>query len=138
MELNLAPPGTRHSSMGPPWRIDLTTHRTTSERSNHGATSRSLFLIRSHYCKCQRAESLDVAPDDVEWPLIRFPQAHTCLNNITDRMCHRWRMSAWCTGGQGINTAHRTTLHWVTHKCLKTGCFRKKTRVLVILAHFKY
>ena len=27
--------------MGPPCRIDLTTHRTMSERSYHGATSRS-------------------------------------------------------------------------------------------------
>ena len=36
-----APSGTRNSSMGLPWRIDPTTHRTTSERSYHGATSRS-------------------------------------------------------------------------------------------------
>ena len=33
--------GTRNSSMGPPLRIDPTTHRTMSERSYHGATSRS-------------------------------------------------------------------------------------------------
>ena len=33
--------GTRNSSMGPPWRINPTTHRTMSERSYHGATSRS-------------------------------------------------------------------------------------------------
>ena len=33
--------GSRNSSMGPPWRIDPTTHRTMSERSYHGATSRS-------------------------------------------------------------------------------------------------
>ena len=34
--------GTRNSSMGPlPWRIDPTTHRTMSERSYHGVTSRS-------------------------------------------------------------------------------------------------
>ena len=33
--------GTRNSSMGPPWKIDLMTHRTMSERSYHGATSRS-------------------------------------------------------------------------------------------------
>ena len=33
--------GTRNSSMGSPWRIDRTTHRTMSERSYHGATSRS-------------------------------------------------------------------------------------------------
>ena len=34
--------GTRNSSMGPRWRIDPTIHRTMSERSYHGATSRSL------------------------------------------------------------------------------------------------
>ena len=33
--------GTRYSSMGPPRRIDPTTHHTMSERSYHGATSRS-------------------------------------------------------------------------------------------------
>ena len=33
--------GTRTSSMGPPLRIDPTTHRTMSERSYHGAASRS-------------------------------------------------------------------------------------------------
>ena len=31
--------GTTNSSMGTPWRIDLTTHRTMSEHSYHGATS---------------------------------------------------------------------------------------------------
>ena len=36
--------GTRNSSMGPPWRIDPTTHRTMSECSYHGATSRSLKM----------------------------------------------------------------------------------------------
>ena len=37
--------GTRNSPMGPPWRIDPTTHRTMSERSYHGATSRSFFFL---------------------------------------------------------------------------------------------
>ena len=36
--------GARNSSMGPPWRIDLTTHHTMSERYYHGATSRSWFF----------------------------------------------------------------------------------------------
>ena len=31
--------GTRNGSMGPPWKIDPTTHRTMSERSYHRATS---------------------------------------------------------------------------------------------------
>ena len=35
--------GTRNSSMGPPWRIDLMTHRSMSERSYHGATSHSFI-----------------------------------------------------------------------------------------------
>ena len=33
--------GMRNSSMGPPLRIDPTTHHTMSERSYHGATPRS-------------------------------------------------------------------------------------------------
>ena len=33
-------PGSRNSSVGPQWRIDPTTHRTTSERSYHGVTSK--------------------------------------------------------------------------------------------------
>ena len=39
--------GTRNSSKGPSWRIDLTTHRTMSERSYHGATSRSLIRCKA-------------------------------------------------------------------------------------------
>ena len=44
-KLHLAP--TKNSSMGPRWRINLTTHRTMSERSYHGATSRSTMKDRS-------------------------------------------------------------------------------------------
>ena len=36
--------GMRNSSMGPPWRIYPTTHRTMSERSYHWATSRSWVI----------------------------------------------------------------------------------------------
>ena len=36
--------GTRNNSTGPPWRIDPKIHRTMSERSYHGATSRSCQL----------------------------------------------------------------------------------------------
>ena len=32
--------GTRNSPIGPPWRIDPTTHRTMSERSYHGQSCR--------------------------------------------------------------------------------------------------
>ena len=39
--------GTRNRSMGPPWRIDLKTHRTMSECSYHGATL--YFLIISSF-----------------------------------------------------------------------------------------
>ena len=34
--------GMRNSSIGPPWRIDPTKHRTISKCSYHGATSRSV------------------------------------------------------------------------------------------------
>ena len=66
--------GTRNSSMGPPWRIDPTTHRTMSERSYHRATSRSLLygdnlpsdygynvvrevtcLLKGHYICCYKS-----------------------------------------------------------------------------------
>ena len=40
--------GTRNSSMGPLKRIDPTTHRTMSERSYEGATSRSQFKKKVH------------------------------------------------------------------------------------------
>ena len=40
--------GTRNSSMGPPWRIDLTIHRTMSECYYHGATSHSHKLRLTH------------------------------------------------------------------------------------------
>ena len=47
--------GTRNSSMGPPRRIDPTTHRTMSERSYHGATSRSQGVSKDWYTLNQLA-----------------------------------------------------------------------------------
>ena len=41
--------GTRNSLMGTPWWIDLTTHRTMSKRSYHGATSCSKRNGRRNY-----------------------------------------------------------------------------------------
>ena len=38
--------GSRNSSMGLPWRIDPTIHPTMSERSYHGATSRSVISTK--------------------------------------------------------------------------------------------
>ena len=53
--------GMRNSSMGPPpWRIDLTTHRTMSKRSYHGATSRWVLIncgvkyLLFFYLQCSR------------------------------------------------------------------------------------
>ena len=54
--------GTRNSSMGPLWRIDPTTHRTMSEHSYHGATSRS---------RSQAIKSLNAAvasPSSIPYP----------------------------------------------------------------------
>ena len=39
--------GRRNSSMGPPWRIDPTTHHTMSECSYHRATSHSTWKVKS-------------------------------------------------------------------------------------------
>ena len=49
-----APAGTSNSSMGPPWRIVLMTHCTTSERSYHWATSHSVKrgMIGRSVCVC--------------------------------------------------------------------------------------
>ena len=53
--------GTRNSSMGSPWRIDPTTHRTMSERSYHGATSRSYMpaIERKEGRKCLFNDALN-------------------------------------------------------------------------------
>ena len=40
--------GTRNSSMGPPWRIDPTTHRIMSEASYHGTTFRSRLQYKDN------------------------------------------------------------------------------------------
>ena len=50
--------GTRNSSMGPPWRIDPTTHRVMSERSYHGATSRSLVALWDKNNKTMQKQKL--------------------------------------------------------------------------------
>ena len=60
--------GMRNSSMGPPWRIDPTTHRTMSERSYHRATSRS-YLI-----------NVEAKPQNKE--NFKF-----CRNNVSN-LCH--------------------------------------------------
>ena len=39
--------GTKNSSMGPPWRINPTTHHTMSKRSYHRATSHSLIWYQT-------------------------------------------------------------------------------------------
>ena len=53
---------TRNSSMGSPQRrIDPTTHRTTSERSYHGATSRS-FTGKTKILKMITSELSEIAP----------------------------------------------------------------------------
>ena len=59
--------GTRNSSMGPPWMIDPTTHRTMSECSYHKATSRSGSTMND--------QSDD--PSHHEWMLL--PQSYISL-----------------------------------------------------------
>ena len=54
--------GTWNSSMGPPWRIDPTTHRTMSERSYHGATSRSRSWWKTAYLPPKRRTYGRVVP----------------------------------------------------------------------------
>ena len=72
--------GTRSSSMGPPWRIDPTTHRTMSERSYHGATSRSLSwtvslsLVKVITDPVQRVHR----DESVLYRIVGFRGARTC------------------------------------------------------------
>ena len=44
--------GTRNSSMGPPWRIDPTTHRTMSELSYHGVCVCVCVCVCMSVCMC--------------------------------------------------------------------------------------
>ena len=81
--------GTRNSSMGPPRRIDPTTNRTMSERSNLGATSRSSSGIDNHRywllwdCNYYLHPTREVSH-------IRACQCHVshCVRNI-DRFIHK-------------------------------------------------
>ena len=51
-----------HLALGPPWRINPTTHRTMSERSYHGATSRSSERLEGSVALFDR---LTVHPDSM-------------------------------------------------------------------------
>ena len=66
----------RNSSMGPPWRIDPTTHHVMSERSYHGATSHSYNIPLK-----------TIRHTDKENPLMPLhvsnKQTSTVKNNIT-------------------------------------------------------
>ena len=74
--------GTRNSSIGPPWRIDLTTHRTMSRHSYHKATSRcsagkkyNVDCISRNICQ-QHKLLLDVGLVFIFlWSVVR-PEAH--------------------------------------------------------------
>ena len=81
--------GTRNSSVGPPWRIDAMTHRTTSESFYHGATSRYQSLYRLH-------SKFEVSPD-AKWVggTKRFistgPEVKSIYNLIIDNKDINWR-----------------------------------------------
>ena len=60
--------GTRNSSMSLPWRIDPMTHRTMSERSYHGATSRSLEREIAQWV-CHEGS--------IRWPIAPWANAFT-------------------------------------------------------------
>ena len=109
--------GTRNSSMRPTWRIDPTTHRTMSERSYHGATSRSSNSMNNtdnttnwNRCPGKRTWVLDITP------IITFKKATAttcrptcCCGGVVRAGCGRsrprscgdscclpaWSWSAW-------------------------------------------
>ena len=98
---------TRYSSMGPPWRNDPTTHRTTSERCYHGATSRSLSLyeqrtwqephtvlfdhvgvhdLATHGCESHQGSIWRPITQRANALTTELPLAHYhCMNNVPDR-----------------------------------------------------
>ena len=78
--------GTRNSSIGStPWRIDPTTHRSMSERSYRGATSRSCWMEREIAQWVHTMENRSDDPSHHERTLL--PRSYISL--ITDMSCPR-------------------------------------------------
>ena len=93
--------GTRNSSMGPPWRIDPTTHRTMSERSYHGATSRSPF---SGVMKRGSVES--------DFTMSIPCMAAVCVHTGLTTTCHWWHQMVQKPFGMLFQTWTRSWHSW--------------------------
>ena len=97
--------GTRNSSMGPPWRIDLTIHRTMSKRSCHRATSRShkllvsVYLLKLHaYCTAKELRQ-------------------TCHNFSMFRICIETRYKCLLTRNKYVASPHFNRKQTNTYMC---------------------
>ena len=88
--------GTRNSSMGPPWRIDPMTHRRMSERSYHGATSRSCPGQRNRYNSLLWMRTLNTLTwPDLTWPdlcamtyILWYPEGGHDVAHHVDTVLH--------------------------------------------------
>ena len=97
--------------MGPPWRIDPTTHRTMNERSYHGATSRSLSTKGVKWkCKgyinhlAKTADPQDCPPPPLHPLMNLFNLNHQSLAKINVLPCQLYQSE---------------NLHSLGHVCLK-------------------
>ena len=114
--------GTRNSSMSPPWRIDPTTHHTMSERSYHGATSRSIphvgdssalfhvyifclqFVVACIWKRIRTFSPTSVSPLGVPAPVVR--SIHPVTAVFPSVTVHRHASLAWLPtllGPENIN-----------------------------------
>ena len=92
--------GTRNSSMGAPWRIDLMTHRTMSERSYHGATF--------HFCPTERIAHISafvtpVVEQWLEWEIAQWVHHEGSIQRpITPWANHRSTSRSYRTTESGF------------------------------------
>ena len=110
--------GTRNSSMGPSWRIDPMTHRTMSERSYHGATSRSrVFKGLMGRCNATTPSSLLLTSNNLETKtnllsLSDSPEFEVCT--ISSKISRNKEI----TRASQVSSTHlviNSQLKWVVH-----------------------
>ena len=98
--------GTRNSLMGSPWRIDPTTHRTMSERSYHGAISRSHRneIKRNGFTMEDRSDDPSL-PTGMKQSAMGSPWR---IDPTTHRSPQEWKQSAMGSPWRIDPTTHRT------------------------------
>ena len=99
---------TGNNSMGPPWRINPTTHRTSSERFYHEATSRCCIFI------------LDIHSDSLKLPL-KWSRTWAWIQwERAGRDVAQW-ISAWCSGSSDRSLVVDSLIISCPNHCCTTG-----------------